>query len=83
MTQYPEVVLARELEMCYINHGQAPARKPYALDSTHPHRKGKTKAGWRRSSAYMSIMKPRATTPVTTGARTRSHSSNANWLKAR
>ena len=43
--------------------GHVPARKPYALESAHPPAKASTNPRPRRSSAYMSIMKLRTTTP--------------------
>src|SRR5258708_18589157 len=46
-------------------NGQAPARKPYTLDIRQPAANARMNAGWRRSRAYITIMKVTATTPKT------------------
>ena len=43
--------------------GHAPEAKPYALDSAHPSAKASMKNTERDSSAYIVIMKVRASTP--------------------
>src|SRR5438477_73053 len=44
-------------------NGHAPDRKPYALERRQPAANAAMNTGWRRSSAYMTIMKPRAQIP--------------------
>ena len=43
--------------------GHAPERKPYELESAQPNANAKTKAGARRSSAYIIIMNVSTITP--------------------